>query len=126
MDRPPLSESKTNLEASEPGNAEEKKSTTPPPAQSQPPGLGRPPAISLDQPRGSSPPALAPAPATHSEPPPDQASASREPSEADTVDGDAGDPVPQAPLSPYGYAAAPRHVRPYGCLLYTSPSPRDA
>ena len=31
---------------------------------------------------GSSPPALAPAPATHLEPPPDQASASRRPSEA--------------------------------------------
>ena len=125
MDRPPLSESKTNLEASEPGNAEEKKSTTPPPAQSQPPGLGRPPAASLDQPRGSSPPALAPAPATHSEPPPDQASASREPSEADTVEGDAEDPVQQPPLSPYGYAAAPRHVRPYARET-PPPSPGDA
>merc|ERR1711965_238624 len=124
MARPALKSTKENHEVSGPGAAEEKKSTTPPPAQSQPPGLGRPPAASLDQPRGSSPPALAPAPATHSDAPPDQASASREPSEADTVEGDAGDPVPQAPLSPYGYAAPPRHVRPYGGP--PSPSPGDA
>ena len=54
MERPPF-KSKTNLRLSEPGSAEEKKSTTPPPAQSQPPGLGRPPAASLDQPRGEFP-----------------------------------------------------------------------
>ena len=125
LERPPLNPSKTNQEVSEAGSAEEKKSTTPPPAQSQPPGLGRPPAASLDQPRGGSPPALAPTPATHSEPPPDQASASREPSEADTVEGDAEDPVQQPPLSPYGYAAAPRHVRPYARET-PPPSPGDA
>ena len=122
---PPLSDSKLeNVSRSSPSGAEEKKSTTPPPAQSGPPGLGAP-STPLDvQERRSSPPALAPAPATHSDPPPDQASASREPSEADTVEGDAGDPVPQAPLSPYGYAAPPRHVRPYGGP--PSPSPGDA
>ena len=122
---PPLSDSNSeNVSRSSPSGAEEKKSATPPPAQSGPPGLGAP-STPLDvQESRSSPPALAPAPATHSDPPPDQASASREPSEADTVDGDAGDPVPQAPLSPYGYAAAPRHVRPYGGP--PSPSPGDA
>ena len=125
LERPPLNPSKTNQEVSEPGSAEEKKSTTPPPAQSGPPGLGAP-STPLDvQERRSSPPALAPAPATHSEPPPDQASASREPSEADTVEGDAGDPVQQPPLSPYGYAAAPRHVRPYARET-PPPSPGDA
>ena len=122
---PPLSDSNLeNVSRSSPSGAEEKKSTTPPPAQSGPPGLGAP-STPLDvQERRSSPPALAPAPATHSDPPPDQASASREPSEADTVDGDAGDPVQQPPLSPYGYAAPPRHVRPYGGP--PSPSPGDA
>ena len=125
MERPPLNDKTRNHEVSEPGAAEEKKSTTPPPAQSGPPGLDAP-SNAPELPRRSSPPG--PAPATDSAPldhPPDQASASREPSEADTVDGDAEDPVQQPPLSPYGYAAPPRHVRPYARET-PPPSPGDA
>ena len=41
------------------------------------------------------------------------------------MEGDAEDPVQQPPLSPYGYAAAPRHVRPYARET-PPPSPGDA
>ena len=41
------------------------------------------------------------------------------------MEGDAEDPVQQPPLSPYGYAAPPRHVRPYGRET-APPSPGDA